>query len=108
MLDAVDRYEVIVSSALLEIEALQAARRFGAGREHIAAEALRAVAMLPIDAAIVSAAGRLDAPGLRSLNAIHLATAVSLGDELEALISYDRRQLRAAHQLGVPIPPDDR
>ena len=40
--------------------------------------------------------------GLRSLDAIHLATARIFGDELDARVSYDDRLLRAADEAGLP------
>ena len=56
--------------------------------------------MLPIDERVITMAAGLEAPGLRSLDAIHLATALSLGDSLAVLVSYDRRQLHAADAVG--------
>lgn len=41
--------------------------------------------------------------GLRSLDAIHLASALSLGDELGVFVAYDRRLAEAAEALGVPV-----
>ena len=38
----------------------------------------------------------------RSLDAIHLATALSLGDELDGLVTYDERLARAARACGIP------
>jgi predicted nucleic acid-binding protein len=42
-------------------------------------------------------------PTLRSLDAIHLATALTLRDELEAFVAYDSRLLEAASALGLPV-----
>ena len=49
---------------------------------------------------ILSAAGVLGPPELRSLDAIHLATAAELGRDLTSLIAYDGRIVTAAKQLG--------
>lgn len=59
---------------------------------------------LPITADLVSAAGDL-LPGspLRSLDAIHVATALRAADDLTALITYDLRMGRAATSLGLPV-----
>lgn len=48
------------------------------------------------------AAERLEPPALRSLDAIHIASALMLGEELAALVSYDERMLNAARMIGVP------
>jgi uncharacterized protein len=55
-----------------------------------------------IDAAIRADAVSLADPDLRSLDAIHLATARAMGAELVAFVSYDRRLLRAGEALGLP------
>jgi predicted nucleic acid-binding protein len=39
--------------------------------------------------------------GLRSLDALHLASAMSLGDDLDGVITYDHRMLAAARELGL-------
>jgi uncharacterized protein len=46
-------------------------------------------------------AGRLDPTILRSLDALHLAAALSLGDDLETLVAYDDRLVQAAHVTGI-------
>jgi predicted nucleic acid-binding protein len=38
---------------------------------------------------------------LRTLDAIHLATALTVGDDLEAIVTYDERMLDAARLLGL-------
>lgn len=41
--------------------------------------------------------------GLRSLDAVHVASAALLGSELTALITYDQRMAEAAHHAGLPV-----
>jgi len=41
--------------------------------------------------------------GIRTLDALHVASAQAIGDALEVLISYDRRMLDIAHSVGVPV-----
>jgi len=41
--------------------------------------------------------------GLRSLDAIHLGSAITLGDALTAFVAYDRRLQAAARDLGLPL-----
>jgi len=64
---------------------------------------LRDLALLPIDDAVLAAARRLDPPDLRSLVAVHLATALSLGSDLGAVFSYDERLVAAARLAGVRV-----
>ena len=48
-------------------------------------------------------AGRLDPTTLRSLDALHLAAALDLGDDLDGLVTYDDRLAEAAALNGVPV-----
>lgn len=63
-----------------------------------------AVRLAPLTAAIAHEAGSL-APGraLRSLDALHLATALAVGPTLAAVICYDARMIEAARGLGLPV-----
>jgi uncharacterized protein len=47
-------------------------------------------------------AGILEPRVLRALDAIHLATAIAVGDDLEAILTYDDRMLEAARLMGLP------
>ena len=53
-------------------------------------------------AAVVESASRLPDPMLRTLDAIHLATALLIRDDLDVLVSYDQRMLAAAAAHGLP------
>lgn len=90
------------SSALVRVEVLRAVRRANASFETLqrAAAVLERIAMMPLDDRVLSTAAELDPPGLRSLDAIHLATALSLFD-LNALVAYDQRLLAAASAAGL-------
>jgi predicted nucleic acid-binding protein len=65
-----------------------------------AAEVLEAVALLPADRAVLLAAGALEEPGLRALDAIHVAAAID-GSPIDAFVSYDERQAAAARLVGL-------
>jgi uncharacterized protein len=65
-----------------------------------AAEVLEAVAMLPVDRAVLLAAGAFTEPGLRALDAIHVAAAVDVSP-IYAFVSYDERQAAAARLAGL-------
>lgn len=94
-----------ISSVLSRIEASRALhRRQAAPRyEPRLHEVLEVIDLLPIDQSIVESACRLAPALLHSLDAIHLASALTLGPDLEGLVTYDRRLADAASQLGVRV-----
>ncbi len=65
-------------------------------------EGLRRVDLVAIDGRILDAAGTLAPQVLRTLDAIHLATAVAMGDDLDAIVTYDDRMVDAARVMGLP------
>lgn len=79
-----------------------AQRRIPSAADEIAT-ALDGIAVLPLDVEIAMRAGRLDPPGLRTLDAIHLASAIELSPDLDALVTYDVRLADAASVLGLPV-----
>ena len=64
---------------------------------------LAALVLLDVTASVAASAAKLEPPSLRSLDAIHLATAMTIGDELEALVTYDGRMANAAALLGLRV-----
>lgn len=90
-----------VSSSLLRAEALRAVRHLGVDALATVREALRRVDLVAIDDRILDAAGTLDARVLRTLDAIHVATAIALGDDLEAIVTYDARMVEDAGLMGL-------
>jgi uncharacterized protein len=93
-----------VASALVRTEVRRALRRADATARQLATadKLLAAVITIGIGDDLLDAAGRLTDAGLRSLDAIHLATAQSLGAALTAFVTYDRRLLAAAGRAGLP------
>ncbi len=90
-----------VSSALLRTEALRAVRDLGPDALTIVRDGLRRVDLIAIDDRILDSAGTLEPRVLRTLDAIHLATAIAVGDDLEAIVTYDERMVEAARLLGL-------
>lgn len=90
------RWTGFVSSVLLGVEAIRACGRFGMSAERDAREWLEGVALLPIDDAVLDIAVSLEPWKLRTLDALHLATAMSIQEEVGGFISYDRRLAEAA------------
>jgi uncharacterized protein len=64
---------------------------------------LDAVTLIEVTTTIFEEAGRLDPTLLRSLDAVHLAAALALGDDLEGLVTYDERLADAARRNGVAV-----
>jgi len=65
-----------------------------------AEELLDSLALIPLDRDLLVAAGSLDEPALRALDAIHVAAA-SLVAPLDGFVSYDERQAAAARLAGL-------
>ena len=64
------------------------------------AELIDALALRPLDRALLQGAGALAEPALRALDAIHVASAVAL-DPVGAFVTYDERQAAAARLAGL-------
>ena len=90
-----------VSSALLRAEALRAVRHLGPDAVATVREGLRRVDLIGIDDRILDSAGILEPQVLRTLDAIHLATALAVGDDLDAIVTYDERMVAAARLVGL-------
>jgi predicted nucleic acid-binding protein len=88
-----------VSSVLLETELRCAATRSGASQQE-ASVVLSGIDLVEAPRSLFLEAGLLPVPGLRSLDAIHLATALRV--EATLLLAYDQRLLDAAEAVGVP------
>jgi uncharacterized protein len=97
------RREPYVSSALARAEAARAMLPLGQIAQRRADAVLAAIDLVRINDTILRTAGSL-APGeLRTLDAIHLATARQLGEDLARLVTYDTRMQEAAHLLGLEV-----
>lgn len=90
-----------VSSVLLRTEAVRAVRHLGAEALATVREGLKRIDLVAIDDRILDAAGVLEPKILRTLDAIHVATALALGDDLDAIVTYDERMAGAARALGL-------
>ncbi len=90
-----------VSSALLRIEVTRAVIRAMPALLPDARDLLLAFSFVAIDDDIVEGAMSEPDRGLRSLDAIHLATARILSEDLDAIVSYDDRLLKAATEAGL-------
>jgi predicted nucleic acid-binding protein/catechol 2,3-dioxygenase-like lactoylglutathione lyase family enzyme len=93
----------VATSELGRIEVLRTARGVGGDKVTRARAVLADVDLLPLDHAVQDLACDIGEPGLRSLDALHLASAVLLGEELTEFVAYDRRLARAARDAGLTI-----
>ena len=109
LFDWLDRREgeSLVSSVLLEIELERALRRVEPRALPRIPRLLNGISRVELNAAIRATAGAYQDPLLRSLDAIHLATAqivaASTGTELSAFLTYDKRLIAAARAAGVHV-----
>jgi hypothetical protein len=94
-----------ISSVLLPIECRRIVLRAGSpsGVRARLEQELSGVTLVRLDESIQRLAGTIGPPGLRSLDAIHLATALSIGDYPEAFVTYDERLAAAARAAGLNV-----
>jgi uncharacterized protein len=91
-----------VSSRLLRIELMRSVARHAPHRMDRANVVLTAIALLSMDDA-APAAEVIGEPALRSLDAIHLATAHGIRTDLTAFVCYDKRLCESAQVAGLPV-----
>jgi uncharacterized protein len=92
-----------VSSVVARIEVERVARRIGGGSVRRARSVLSRIALIDLDEPVVRVAAGLHPPQLRTLAAIHIATAISLGGDLGALCAYDARLAAAAVTAEIEV-----
>ena len=105
LLESLAAWPARVTSELAGVEVLRAARRVAAdpALEQRAEEVMAGVHLLKMDADILSRAARLEPRSLRSLDAVHLASALSLGDDLGAIAVCDGPLATAAGACGLDV-----
>jgi predicted nucleic acid-binding protein len=92
-----------VASELCVVEVIRAVARAEPTAVEPARELLAGLDLVPLSRPLLGQAAALRPPALRSLDAIHLATAAMLGAELEAFVAYDQRLVDAARYAGLPV-----
>ena len=98
----------LVSSELILTEIPRAVHRAGDDEPELpvalllerAGALLEAIALRPVDRSLLAAAGALDEPALRTLDAIHVASALDL-HPIDAFVTYDDREAAAARLAGL-------
>ncbi len=92
-----------ISSALARTEVMRAPSPRGADAVRRGEELLLNIDLVRVNDRVLRLAGELPPPTLRTLDAIHLATARLVGGGLARLVTYDQRMLHAARLLGVNV-----
>lgn len=95
---------MLVSSRITAVEVRRVAAR--QRERHIDEQVqsvMEGVLFVEVDQPMALAAGAVPPPSLRSLDAIHLASALSVADELDAVVTYDARLADAAHRAGLTV-----
>ena len=82
---------------------MRAARRIEPGAERTVRQVLESIELLALPADAFERAGLIAPVELRSLDALHLAAALRLGDALEGIVTYDDRMADAATRLGIDV-----
>ena len=93
-----------VTSTLARVEVVRAVQASGVAAVARARRQLGRLHQITLDKALLDSAAAI-APGelLRSLDAIHLASARLVGGQLRSVVTYDQRMADAAAGLGLPV-----
>lgn len=97
------RRRPLVSSALARTEVLRALLPSGDTAVRRGRDSLSRLDLVRVNDRILGVAGILLPPDIRSLDAIHLATAQQLGSDLGQFVTYDERMVAAASGLGFKV-----
>lgn len=90
-----------VSSQVATVEVIRATRRLNADAIPEAVALLDSLDLIPVSADIIDGASLIGEPALRSLDAIHLASAKAVQNELSSFVVYDARLAAAAIAAGL-------
>jgi predicted nucleic acid-binding protein len=97
------RRKPYLSSALARTEVARALLPFGAEAVRRGVEVLSRIDLVRVNDTVLQAAGALLPEELRTLDAIHLATAGQLGHDLARVVTYDERMTATAKAIGFKV-----
>lgn len=97
------RRRLVISSALARTEVARALLPSGADAVRRGQDVLASVELMRINDRVLSEAGAMPPSDLRSLDAIHLASAELLGSDLGGFVTYDMRLAFAATARGLRV-----
>jgi uncharacterized protein len=93
----------LATSVLARVEVARALRRVGVDQEARLEAVFEGLIVVELADDIVTRAGRVGPPTLRTLDAVHVATALELGADLLAFVTYDTRLADSARALGIAV-----
>jgi len=91
----------LVACDLVRTELFRVVRRVDPEVMVQARRVLETITLVQVSTSMFEVAGRVDPVDLRSLDAVHLAAALELGDDLEGVLTYDERLAAAANLHGI-------
>ena len=91
------------SSALIEVETVRALARHAPEAIGRLPPILDLIVLVEISPQVRALAQQVTPPAVRTLDAIHLATALRMSDELTSFVTYDRRLADAATAAGLLV-----
>lgn len=94
--------ERVATSRIGIVETNRAARRREHDPSHLEV-VVASIEIIEVDAAIAQRAALMGPPGLRTLDAIHVASALALSSEMDAFVTYDQRLVDVARAIGLPV-----
>jgi uncharacterized protein len=92
-----------LASAVVEIEVVRAVRRVAPELTAQAQKVVSQIAVVEPTEGIRARAALVEPVTLRSLDALHLATALEIGDQLDGFVTYDRRMSAVADTFGLVV-----
>jgi predicted nucleic acid-binding protein len=91
------------TSRVAAVEVLRAVRRVEGAGDAPVAEAFGGIAIVEHDEGLATRAGELAPASMRTLDAIHLASALTLAEDVESFVTYDSRLADAARAVGLAV-----
>ncbi len=92
-----------VSSRIAEVEVIRAVARARPAAVPAARALMRRVGLIEMDVAVLREAARLKPADLRTLDAIHVASALSLAEDIDVVVAYDARLGSALASAGIEV-----
>lgn len=96
-------HPTVATSDLTRTELMRAVRRGAPDLVERVRDLLSRMTLLTPTPRVFDDAGRLDPIEVRTLDAIHVASALQLGDDLESVVTYDTRMADVVRRLGLPV-----
>ena len=93
----------IVTSQISRVELVRAVARHQPDSVEVALDLLAELTLVAVSRVISSRAAWVPPPALRSLDALHVASASAMRDSLDALVTYDRRMIDAGRLAGLRV-----